>query len=144
MRKSGAKRKHLDPMGCINMRMPIDVKHAHDFSRHYRAALLAFTNGIGSRQHWQTLADALNVARKLCEDGTGSEYTDDVIKAQFAVKSCLYRYRDSGRWGLSGDELNSVKRGLNIADAQYEISSPLHLRTAMRNVIKSVAMGDHL
>jgi hypothetical protein len=143
-RKSGARRKVLNPMGCITMRQPLQTEYVENFSICYWSALDGFTKGYGAKAMWQTIADALNIARKLCEDGTGSEYCDDVIAAQKAAKACVRRFKESGKWGLSGDELVCIREALTICDGQYRVSSPLHLKKAMQDVRKSIAKGDLL
>lgn len=144
MRKRGKPRKHLDPMGCINMRMPLNEKHGDALATCYWSALDGFIRGYGNRSMWQSIADALNISRKLCDDGIGDSHLDFIIAAQLVAQTCATRFKKVGVWELNQAEASVIDHAFRVIDAQNEITSPLRMRGALREVKKSIARGDRL
>ncbi|WP_227461683.1 hypothetical protein [Cupriavidus pauculus] len=86
-------------------------------------ALGALTNidGRGTRQDWETLADAMNQSRVLCAEGFGPEHSVTLDAALAGLfRSETQAVGNAGQWGLDGDAEAAIVQALPIYEAQLE------------------------
>lgn len=143
MRKR-SNRKVRSATGCITLRMPLKDTREVGLVLSYYASIDAFVKGEANGDNWNTLADALNMSRLMCNDGRCAEYADTVLEAQQAVMDCQARYMRLGKWGLGGPEITAIEAALPVIDAQIHGATPLYLRSVVERVQAAVSKGDVL
>lgn len=104
-------------------------------------ALAAIVQGRGTRDDWDRLVGAINMANILCERGIGDEYRQDMIAARDALCECGKRFVTTGRLLFKGDELRAVNAGMAAHDAQVENVRAIDLDQAAAEVIRRVRHG---
>jgi hypothetical protein len=85
----------------------------------YRA-LDEMTQGRGTREGWDLLVGAINMANVMCEQGIGSEFRDQTIAAREALLEVGKRIVRTERVVLKGEELKAIRAALECHDAQLE------------------------
>jgi hypothetical protein len=81
-------------------------------------ALAQCCRGFANYQHIDTLIGAYNIAEALCHLDVGPEYLDEIKAANAAVKAMASR----ARMVFTGPELNAVKLGMEVHEAQLDDS----------------------
>lgn len=104
-------------------------------------ALAAIVQGRGTRDDWDRLVGAINMANILCERGIGDEYRADMIGARDALCECGKRIVKTGRVLFTGDELRAVNAGMAAHDAQLENVRAIDIDQAAAEVIRRVRHG---
>ena len=143
MKKTGAKHKVYIPGKYVLDRMPIKRVDQDTLAIRFHSAMAMFTRGYGSREHWQTLADAVNVSLNLCEiQGLMPDALADVHAARDAMVSCRDRYKTIGKWGMTGDEMQAVKLAVTLYDEQNTRATLSQQMFALADVAVRKEMGD--
>lgn len=104
-------------------------------------ALVNICHGSGTRDDWDRLVGAINMANILCERGIGDEYRQDMIAARDALCECGKRIVKTGRVLFTGDELRAVNAGMAAHDAQLENVRAIDIDQAAAEVIRRVRHG---
>jgi len=105
-------------------------------------ALKLLVSGTGTREHWQLVTDALNMAFALDEIVFQGEYLDDIHKAQMAHAACGNRFIRLGKFGYYGPELLAVNYALKVHDEQLPLITTENMEQALAAVKRELARGN--
>lgn len=100
--------------------------------------LESFRLGSGTEVLWHTLAAAINTGSVLARSQS-DEVKADMQRARDALLDVQKRGRDTGRWGLSGDQFRALGEGLTLTDEMQNASSRRQVRDAIDEVIRLAA-----
>lgn len=79
-----------------------------------RSALLAFTNGVATKQHFDTLASTVDLTVMASATLFDNAYMDDIQNARQAMIRCRERFIKTGKMGLDGEGLTAIKQIIEI------------------------------
>jgi hypothetical protein len=95
-------------------------------------AIDALRKGVADREDIDTIIAALNITEALQRLGIGDEYGDQVRAAQDALYAVSRRGIDREyRFVLKAQELVAINLGMEIHDAQIEVTSIKHMEDAL-------------
>ena len=94
--------------------------------------------GNGTREGWDLLVGAINMANVMCEQGIGDEGRATTIKARDALLEVGKRIVTKNRVVLKGDELNAVRAGLEWHDTQLENVRAIDVERAYQEVQRRI------
>jgi hypothetical protein len=98
-------------------------------------ALAEITQGRGTREHWNRVTGALNIANVMCEQGIGDEYRHVILAARDALLAVGKRaVLNNDRFVFTGDELKAVNEAMDVHDAQLENSRAVDIDKAADEV----------
>ena len=142
MRKK-CKRKRYTPGDYIARHTPIAKDNQDKLAVHYHLSLEAMRRGYGSEQAWQSLADAVNISLCMAESsGLKRDNFTEINQASYALVTCRDRFKSSGKWGMTGDELKSVMRAMAIYDEQNAMATVGQQVRSLTEVSVRMEMGD--
>ena len=102
-------------------------------------AIDALRKGVADREDIDTIISALNIAEALQRLGIGDEYKDDLRAAQNALYAVSKRGIDREyRFVLKAQELVAINLGMEIHDAQLEVTTIKHMEDALDMVILEI------
>lgn len=101
-------------------------------------ALADMVKGVGTREGWDLLVGAINMANVMCEQGIGNEFRAQTIAARDALLEVGKRIVKLDRVILKGDELNAIRAGLECHDAQLENVRAIDVERACKEVDRRV------
>lgn len=102
-------------------------------------AIDALRKGIADREDIDTIIEALNIAEALQRLGIGDEYKDELRSAQDALYAVSRRGIDREyRFVLKAQELAAINLGMEIHDAQIEVTTVEQMEKAMSIVILEI------
>ena len=100
------------------------------------SAIDALRKGVADREDIDTIIAALNIAEALQRLGIGDEYRDQVRAAQDALYAVSKRGIDREyRFVLKAQELTAINLGMEVHDAQVEVTSIKHMEDAL-NIVR--------
>jgi len=101
--------------------MPIDPDAVNTLELVMREAYASLISGTATIQDAATLGTEISIGMRLCEvDFAGSkEHLHIAIAARDAMESCGNRYKRTGKWGLSGPEMQTLLNFIDLRAAQY-------------------------
>lgn len=102
-------------------------------------ALEALLKGEGTRDDVDLLIGALNMTEVLSLWGKGDDYKQEISDAQDALFQMAVRGAKTGRWLFTGPEMQAVRTGMEIHDAQLDISRVSDIEKASDYVFKAIA-----
>lgn len=102
------------------------------------SAMVNLCQGSGTKEDWDRVVGAINMANVLCEQGIGNEFRESTIDARDALLEVGKRFMTTGRFVFKGDELTAINDGLACHDAQIENSRYLDIERASNEVIRRV------
>lgn len=142
MRKK-CNRKRYVPGAYIAKHTPIAKDNQDKLAVHYHLSLEAMRRGYGSEQAWQSLADAVNISLCMAEsNGLKRDNFAEINQASCALVTCRDRFKSSGKWGMTGDELKSVMRAMAIYDEQNAMATVSQQVRSLTEVRVRMEMGD--
>ena len=95
-------------------------------------AIDSLRKGVAEREDIDTIIAALNIAEALQRLGIGDEYREEVRAAQDALYAASRRGIDREyRFVLKAQELVAINLGMEIHDAQIEVTSIKHMEDAL-------------
>ena len=98
-------------------------------------AIDSLRKGVADREDVDTIIEALNIAEALQRLGIGDEYRQEVRAAQDALYAASRRGIDREyRFVLKGQELAAINLGMEVHDAQLEVTSIHHMEDALNMV----------
>ena len=98
-------------------------------------AIDSLRKGVADREDVDTIIEALNIAEALQRLGIGDEYRQEVRAAQDALYAASRRGIDREyRFVLKGQELAAINLGMEIHDAQIEVTAIHHMEDALNMV----------
>lgn len=137
----GAKLERIDGSG-----LPIDPDAANTLELVMREALSSLVSGTATIQDAASLGTEISIGMRLCEvDFAGSkEHLHLAISARDAMESCGNRYKRTGKWGLSGPEMQTLLNFIDLRSAQYghEDNRVGIERAAQDDVRAAIERGD--
>lgn len=89
-----------------------DAKNTLDIN--IRAALLAFTQGVATVQHYDVLASTVDLCGITSGQLFNGAYKDELLNAREAMLKARERYMSTNRLGFDGEGLGSLKTAINI------------------------------
>jgi hypothetical protein len=117
--------KPVSQAGIVN----VQIKNHH--------AIDALRKGIADREDIDSIIEAFNVAEALQRLGIGDEYTEELREAQNALYAVSKRGVDREyRFVLKAQELVAINLGMEIHDAQIEVTTIQMLEKAM-DIVKA-------
>jgi hypothetical protein len=104
--------KPVSQAGIVN----VQIKNHH--------AIDALRKGIADREDIDSIIEAFNVAEALQRLGLGDEYKEELREAQDALYAVSKRGVDREyRFVVRGQELTAINLGMEIHDAQIEVTT---------------------
>ena len=102
-------------------------------------ALEAFRTGRGTREHWMSLVDAMNVAESIAQRGIFREDRADAYGAAQAVLADVSDRHAAGRgWTLRGPEITALTLGVRCHELQMDQVSQGEMSDAIESVKRRV------
>lgn len=95
--------------GQMDAANPISEEERITVAADYYASISAMVEGRGEKDHYDSIAYALNIGHMVTRAIMGAEYRDTVAKAMMAAAICMERYKEIGRLGLAGDEIAALR-----------------------------------
>jgi len=100
-------------------------------------AIDALRKGVADREDIDTIIEALNIAEALQRLSIGDEYKDELRAAQDALYAVSRRGIDREyRFVLKAQELAAINLGMEIHDAQIEVTTVEQMEKAI-DIVKS-------
>jgi hypothetical protein len=136
MRKRSSYRpkpQHPNPVAwLINGFKPVSQAGIVNVQIKNHQAIDALRKGVADREDIDTIIAALNIAEALQRLGIGDKYRDQVRAAQDALYAVSRRGIDREyRFVLKAQELVAINLGMEIHDAQIEVTSIKHMEDAL-------------
>ena len=97
----------------ITQRDKLDKLRVMEYS-----SLDAITKGMGTIQDWHTLTEVLNLSETMARAGVGPEVLPVCEKAQKDLHEAALRFQKTGKLGLTGEGIQSVRELIQYADLQ--------------------------
>ena len=82
------------------------------------SAIDAMTKGMGTTEDWRWCSDILNISETMGKAGIGPEVLPYCQEVQAALLEAAERYQKTGKMGLSGVGLTSIKEMWEYHDLQ--------------------------
>lgn len=142
MKKTGAKRKHIDPMGWIGKRIPLADDQQRDINLASRISFQAMLSGRGTEQAWATVCCTLNIAIILAECGHCPAAVPTIKRAQEAMNRSRDRARQTGKWGFNGEGIRALQDALNMHEQQISRVTRCQITEALQEVHRRVEVGE--
>jgi hypothetical protein len=134
MRKSGAKRKAIDPMASIRCRTGLTKEELSKLGIRYHSSLMAYMFGKGNDVHFGTLAVSTKLSAALCKHNVKMADLDAVYAAQLA----LLHMHEAGRTGFTGDELQEMRAFSLIHDEHLRIAPVGLIETCLYEIYEEL------
>jgi hypothetical protein len=100
------------------------------------SAIDSLRKGVASKEDIDTIIEALNIAEALQRLGIGDEYSTELREAQDALYAVSKRGIDREyRFVLKAQELVAINLGMEIHDAQIEVTAIHHMEEAL-NIVR--------
>lgn len=100
---------------------PLDRDRAVGLMLSINAAMDALMQGVADMKHMQMLAMNVNMAMALVEVGFGNPGDFKVATdARDALHQIGLRRQRTGKWGASGQELQTIRKAIELREAQLE------------------------
>ena len=140
MRKRSSYRpkpQHPNPVAwLVNGFKPVSQAGVVNVQIKNHQAIDSLRKGVAEREDIDTIIAALNIAEALQRLGIGDEYRDDVRAAQDALYAVSKRGIDREYcFVLKAQELVAINLGMEIHDAQIEVTSIKHMEDAL-NIVR--------
>lgn len=104
------KRVDWDPMDLASSRAALlTVRQRADLTTPIQQSLRKLKTGTGTMAEWCNLADALNVAERLCDLGIANDHRHCVLNGQAALAALHARHAQRGTWTMRGDEVLALE-----------------------------------
>lgn len=102
-------------------------------------AMADMAQGRGTREQWNRIVGAINIANVMCEQGIGDEFREATIAARDALLSVGKRaVRNDDRFVFTGAELTTINEALACHDAQLENVRAIDVDRAADEVARRV------
>lgn len=98
------------------------------------SSLESILKGTGSRDDVDVLIASMNMAEALAMKGLGEEYRAEITAAQDAILAMAQRGLDKSRFLFTGPEMQAMRTGMEVHDAQLDVCTVAELEQAMQLV----------
>jgi hypothetical protein len=105
------------------------------------AALANMTAGRGTKNDFDLLAGAINMAVVMSELGTGEQYAKIIMSGQDALHSCGKRFIKHGKFAFTGDELRAINDAMEIHDSQLAASRAFDVEAAYNEIHRRLRLN---
>lgn len=95
------------------------------------SSLESILKGTGSRDDVDVLIASMNMAEALAMKGLGEEYRAEITAAQNAILAMAQRGLDKSRFLFTGPEMQAMRTGMEVHDAQLDVCTVAELERAM-------------
>lgn len=102
-------------------------------------ALESIIKGTGTRDDVDVVIGAMNMTEVLALWGKGDDYKPEISAAQDALFSMAVRGAKTGRFLFTGPEMQAVKLGMEVHDAQLDVSRVVDIEKATDYVFHCIA-----
>lgn len=102
------------------------------------AAFAALVQGRGTRDDWDRLVGAINMANVMCEQGIGNEFRAQTIAARDALCEVGKRYMRINRFVFTGPELATMNEAMTCHEAQLENVRAIDVDRAADEVLRRI------
>lgn len=99
---------------------PADENILNEIRLRNLSAIEAFAKGVATPADWRTVADCLNVAETMAKGGIGPEVLEPCKAVQQALGEAHRRFKQVGRLGLSGPEIQALRELHEYHDLQMQ------------------------
>lgn len=124
MTRKKTRRKHWPLVNPVRMAILGAAPASNDLLDEIRlrnlSAVEAFAKGVATPADWRTVADYLNVAETMARGGIGPEVLEPCRKVQEALGEAHRRYKQMGRLGLTGPEIQALRELHEYHDLQIQ------------------------
>ncbi len=115
------------------------IHHLRELQIKNHMAMAEMAQGRGTREQWNMIVGAINIANVMCEMGCGNEYRNDMMAARDALLAVgLRAAKNDDRFLFKGDELKAINLGLEIHDLQLENSRAVDVDRAAMEVERRI------
>jgi hypothetical protein len=115
------------------------IEHLRDVQIKNHLAMAEMAQGRGTREQWNLIVGAINIANIMCEQGIGDEFRAKTIAARNALLAVGKRaVLNEERFIFTGPELQAINEALEIHDAQLENSRAIDVDRAAMEVERRV------
>ena len=105
------------------------------------SAIEAFRTGTARRTEWQSVVDMLNVCETMAEGGVGPEALSSCREAQDHLIDAARRYEKTGRMGMTGPGLQSLRDVFAYHDLQRRSISRSKYAEFIAKTVKAIKHG---
>ena len=130
--------KHSIEGACITDRDKLDKLRVMEYS-----ALEAITKGMGTIQDWHTLTEVLNLSETMARAGVGPEVLPVCETAQKALHEAALRFQKTGKLGLTGEGIQSVRELIQYADLQQSSISRSEFERYIQKTRDYIKSNNH-
>lgn len=104
-------------------------------------AMAAIAQGRGTREDWNRLTGAMNMANVMCEQGIGNEFRGATIAGRDALCEVGKRWHRIGKFVFAGPELAAMNEAMACHDAQLENIRAIDVDRAADEVLRRIREG---
>lgn len=97
-------------------------------------AYVVLREGRLQKDTWNCLANCMNIAEALANDGIGPNLLPELMRAQYALRQIARRILEHGSSTVYGLELALVREGIDMFNAQLQQATNGEVRNATRKV----------
>lgn len=123
MRKR-TRRKHYPLINPIQLAIKgaafIEGDDLENLRKKNRQAIDAFFSGTATVHDWRTMADMHNLAETMSKGGVGIEVLEVCAEVAAALDDCHQRRARTGRIGMTGPQLQSLRALFDYYDLQVQ------------------------
>jgi hypothetical protein len=114
------------------------AQHLQTLHLKNHAAFSALAQGRGTRDDWDRLVGAINMANVMCEQGIGNEFREQTIAARDALCEVGKRYMRIERFVFTGPELATMNEAMTCHEAQLENVRAIDIDRAANEVLRRI------
>jgi hypothetical protein len=138
-KKYAPKGTSSNPLGLFGGMSDMHRNHLQKIQALNHMAMADMTQGRGTREQWNRIVGAINIANVMCEMGIGDEFRSTTLAARDAMLSVGKRaVANDDRFVFTGPELLAVNEMLDCHDAQLENSRSIDIDRAADEVERRV------
>jgi len=133
------KPKRVVPNNIVAFFGGMSDTHAEHLQRTKLSTHIAMSNivrGVGEPFDWDDVNGAISMALVMAEQGIGKEYIEEFKAARDALVYCVDRYKRTGKFGFTGDELKAMNIALDSHEAQMTCVRGIDVDRAVSEVAR--------
>ncbi|WP_371763363.1 hypothetical protein [Massilia sp.] len=128
-----------NPLGIFGGMGQTHADHLRRIQTLNHLAMADMAQGRGTREQWNRIVGAVNIANVMCEMGIGDEFRQATIAARDALLELGKRaVRNDDRFVCTGAELTAINLALDCHDAQLENVRAIDVDRAADEVARRV------
>ena len=101
-------------LDAIHLSQPVSAHAKTTLDMGIRTALLAFTQGVATRQHYNTLASTIDLCLIASANLFHDAYQDELYAARSAMLRTSERFSRTNKLGFDGQGLAEIKQAIAI------------------------------